>query len=121
MFFAGRHGSRSERDDSSQGETSGADSNSGGAAWATLTAREWFEHSRDLRAAPPNRGFARLTHPTASPQTMTVRFFAAKAGTPHTESDFQIGRVTVEIAGATLSVEPRSVSRSSFRPRHPVI
>jgi hypothetical protein len=50
-----------------------ADSNSGGAARAALTAREWFEYLRDLRAAPPNRGLARLIHPAASPQTVTVR------------------------------------------------
>ena len=69
MIDADRHGLRNEHSDSSQGGTSGADSNSGGAARAALTAREWFEHSRDLRAAPPNRGFVRLTHPAASPQT----------------------------------------------------
>ena len=47
-----------------QGGTSGADSNSGGVARAELTAGKSFHHSRDLRSAPPNRGFARLTHPT---------------------------------------------------------
>ena len=68
-----RHGLRGGHADSPSGGTSGADSNSGGAARAALTARERFEHSRNLRSAPPNRGFARLTHPTASPQTGTVR------------------------------------------------
>ena len=61
-----RHRLWGRHTDSPQGGTSRADSNSGGPARAALTARERFEHSRDLRAAPPNRGFACLTHPAAS-------------------------------------------------------
>ena len=75
LIYPDRHGLHGEYVNSMQGGTSGADSSSGGAARAALTAREWFEHLRDLRAAPPNRGFACLPHTTASPQTVTVRIY----------------------------------------------
>jgi hypothetical protein len=56
-----------EHANSTQGGTSGADSNSDGASRAGLAAREWFEHSRDLRAAPPNRVFLPLASPYSLP------------------------------------------------------